>query len=131
MRRTFFRGDHELRHCRLLLVTTSEVEDQMGTGPSRFENIADTKYSTWYWGDDYRVLFQDQKVISKDSTHTKKTASIAGNEYEERRMAQCLAPGHTSEVGTTRVINIPGVGTIQIPLAAITPSEDQTPKQKD
>jgi hypothetical protein len=96
-------------------MSSSDVKNAMDQGPTRFENIANTSFATWYWGDNYCVLFKDDKVVAKDSALAGDTASAKGVEYTENRKAQCLAPGQTSKATADRTINIPGVGTVHLP----------------
>ena len=102
-------------------MSEKDVRSTMG-GPSRFESISETNYTAWHWGEDYCVLFKDNKVVGKDASQAGKNASLGPAKYEEKQAAQCLAPGQTATTGNSRTINIPGVGKIQLPLSKIQPS---------
>lgn len=92
-----------------------QVGKIMDVGPSRFEEIADTEYSAWYWGDDRCVLFKRGRVVGKDSANIERRVEVGPGSYEETRNAQCLAPGRMAEAGRDRIIHVPGVGTVRIP----------------
>jgi hypothetical protein len=96
-------------------MTSDQVRHTMSDGPSRFENLADSGYSSWYWGDDYCVLFKDDKVVAKDAAREGNSSSAKGVEYKETRKASCVAPGQTAKSSSDRSVNIPGVGTIHLP----------------
>src|SRR4051812_47951968 len=64
------------------------VSKTMGEGPTRFEDIANTQYSSWYWGDDRCVLFKDRKVVAKDSSRTGNDVTVGPGKYEEKTRAQ-------------------------------------------
>ncbi|MBC7691765.1 MAG: hypothetical protein H7222_08340 [Methylotenera sp.] len=103
-------------------MTTQEVTKAMKTGPSRFEAVDKTDYASWYWGNDYCVLFKGGKVVGKNSSAEGKSASVGPGKYEEKNPAQCLAPGQVAESGADRSINIPGIGTIKLPKRELTRS---------
>ena len=96
-------------------MSPAEVSEAMDEGPSKFEKIANTEYTSWYWGEDYCVLFQGDKVVTKVSALEGNTASAGPVSYEEKVRAQCLAPGQTAKSSTERSVNIPGIGTVKIP----------------
>jgi hypothetical protein len=95
-------------------MSESDVRKQMDTGPSRFEAI-NSQYTTWYWNNDFCVLFKDAKVVAKDNSESQRKVSVAGGGYEETRVPQCLAPGQTGTTATSRTINVPGIGKIELP----------------
>jgi hypothetical protein len=96
-------------------MTSAQVKDAMDSGPSKFGPVADTGYTAWYWGDDYCVLFKDDKVVSKDTTSEGTSGNVQGVEYKEQHKAACLAPGQTAQGSKDRSFGIPGVGTIHLP----------------
>ena len=96
-------------------MSTDQVKNTMDQGPSHFENIANTEYASWYWGDGYCVLFKNDKVVAKDAAQTGNSGSAGPVKYEETRKAHCLAPGQTAKTSTDRTVSIPGVGTVHLP----------------
>lgn len=107
---------------------TEQVRDTMKEGPSRFENIADTNYTSWYWKDEYCVLFKDNKVVAKDSRTEDRNVNVGPGKYTEVHTAQCLAPGQVAESATERSVNIPGVGKVTLPKSFPFP---RSPEQKE
>ena len=100
-------------------MSESQVKNEMDAGPTRFEKVGDTDYTSWYWGKDYCVLFKADKVVAKDQTEAGRSVSVGPGKYEEKKSAQCLAPGQTASNGSDRIVNIPGIGTIQLPKSQI------------
>jgi hypothetical protein len=96
-------------------MTMKQVRDEVSAGPSRFEVIENTPYTSWYWGDEMCVLFNGDKVVAKETAVEGNKVEIAGGSYESSTKAQCVAPGQSVKAGTERKINIPGVGTVHIP----------------
>lgn len=96
-------------------MTQEGVRDAMDGGPSRFEQVSGTDYSTWYWGGEYCVLFKGDRVVAKDSTREGTSANVGPGSYEEKTQAQCLAPGQSAKSGPERTINIPGIGKVRLP----------------
>ena len=96
-------------------MTGSEARAAMHAGPTHFENVPNSEYATWYWGKDYCVLLKSDKVIAKDSAEAGRTVNVGPGKYEEKKQAQCLAPGQAAQNGVGRTINIPGVGSIELP----------------
>lgn len=104
-------------------MSPDEVRREMDSGPSRFEKLDDKgQYMSWYFGDDYCVLFQDEKVVSKDSTAAGTKAESNGTKYEEKSVAQCLAPGQVAKSDKERSVEVPGVGTVKLPKGQAQPS---------
>jgi hypothetical protein len=95
-------------------MSASAVQKNLG-GPTRFGQVADTSFSTWYWGDEYCVLFRDDKVVAKDSATTGKSGNAGPASYEEKTRAECLAPGEVSKAKTDRTVTVPGIGKIHLP----------------
>jgi hypothetical protein len=98
-------------------MTQNEVRAAMGDGPTRFEQVEQTPYSRWFWGDAYCVLFNESnKVVAKDSTQTGRNVEVGPGKYEEKKLASCPAPGQVAETsGPDRTVEIPGVGSIHLP----------------
>jgi hypothetical protein len=96
-------------------MTADQVKTTMSDGPSRFETASDTGYASWYWGEDYCVLFRNDRVVSKNTATDGMGGEVKGVGYQEKNKASCLAPGQTARSGTERSINVPGVGTIRLP----------------
>jgi uncharacterized membrane-anchored protein len=57
-------------------MSQNEVRAAMGDGPTRFEPIEKTEFSRWFWGDTYCVLFNQGKVVAKDSTQTGRNVEV-------------------------------------------------------
>lgn len=114
-------------------MSVEDVRDTMKAGPSRFENIANTNYSAWYWENEYCVLFKDQKVVAKDSRVESRNMSVGPGKYSEVHLPQCLAPGQTAESATERSVNIPGIGKVTLPKSLPFPRspEKKEPSEQD
>jgi hypothetical protein len=109
-------------------MSQDDVRRTMGEGPSRFRQLPDAQYSSWYWGDDYCVLFKQDHVVSKDSTESGRNVSVGPGKYEEKRKAACLAPGQVVTESTERTVEIPGVGSIHLPQGKLAPSPEPRPR---
>lgn len=96
-------------------MSQEDVRKTMDSGPTRFENIESTEYAAWHWGEDYCVLFRNGAVVAKDASQVGRAANAGPASYEEKRRAQCLAPGQAADATTDRSVNIPGIGKIQLP----------------
>lgn len=110
-------------------MSSQDVQKSMDTGPTRFDNISGTDYSSWYWGDDYCLLFQGGKVIMKDTAQSGRTVNAGPASYEEKRYAECLAPGQASQAGADRTINVPGIGKVRIPESDLRELQRRAAKQ--
>lgn len=97
-------------------MSAEDVQKTMGSGPSRFEQSADdARYTTMSWNDDFCVLLHDGKTVLKDSAKTGRSVSGPMGSYEEKSKASCPAPGQTKAASTTRTIDVPGIGKVQLP----------------
>lgn len=96
-------------------MSTEEVRKTMKGGPTRFEEVAQTEFTAWYWGEDQCVLFKGGKAVAKDSSQIGQSVKVGPGQYEEKRQALCLAPGKVAEGTTERIVNIPGIGRIKLP----------------
>lgn len=97
------------------------VTKAMDHGPSNFETPTNSEYTTWYFGPDHCVLFKSDHVVAKDSATSGNSAGGYGVSYDEKRLAQCLAPGQAAKRATERAFKIPGVGSIHLPESNLEP----------
>lgn len=109
-------------------MSTGDVRKAMKDGPTRFENIANTNFAAWYWKDEFCVLFQENKVVGKDSRQEGRNVKLGPGQYEEARLPQCLAPGQTALNSTERTVNIPGIGKVTLPKSLPIPKREDEPQ---
>ncbi|WP_164018779.1 hypothetical protein [Pyxidicoccus trucidator] len=92
-------------------MSSQQVVEAMGTGPSRAEEYPD-KSTAWYYGEDRCVLMREDKLVSKATSDEKAALNTPVVSVRDTAKAYCAPEGHAQKVKREQEIETP-FGTIK------------------
>ncbi|MFP2903657.1 hypothetical protein ACLESD_00995 [Pyxidicoccus sp. 3LFB2] len=92
-------------------MSSSQVVEAMGTGPSRAEEFPD-KSTAWYYGDDRCVLMREDKLVTKATSTDTTSVDTPFVSMRDTEKALCAPEGHASKAKREKEIETP-FGTIK------------------
>ncbi len=92
-------------------MSSKEVVEAMGTGPSRAQEYPD-RSTAWYYGEDRCVLMREDKLVAKATSENTTTVDTPVVSVRDTRKAYCAPEGYAHEQKREQEIETP-FGTIK------------------
>ncbi|MCP3103469.1 outer membrane protein assembly factor BamE [Myxococcus sp. K15C18031901] len=87
-------------------MTSQQVVEAMGSGPSRAQEFPD-KSTAWYYGDDRCVLMRDDKLVTKATTEERTSVDTPIVSVRSTSKALCAPEGYDAEARSEQEIDTP------------------------
>ena len=87
-------------------MSSQQVVEAMGQGPSRAQEFPD-KSTAWYYGDDRCVLMREDKLVSKATSEDNTAIDVGVVAVRDTTKALCAPEGHASKEKREQEIDTP------------------------
>ncbi|WP_426730723.1 hypothetical protein [Myxococcus faecalis] len=109
-------------------MTSREVVEAMGQGPTRAHEFPD-RSSAWYYGDDQCVLMREDKLVAKSTTRERTAVDTPIVSIRDTAKAVCAPEGYAIETRGEQRIDTPfgsfkgSLGSTKAPRKSTPPAE--------
>jgi len=87
-------------------MSSQQVVEAMGSGPSRAQEFPD-KSTAWYYGEDRCVLMREDKLVSKSTTEERSSVDTPIVSVRSTSKALCAPEGYAAEARSEQEIDTP------------------------